>query len=64
MESHIFLNDRKILPYNPDLRLNIVQPLERKMDGLVLEIARLEDRVKSLEKKITNYYNNKKLNMV
>lgn len=64
MESHISLNGRTILPYKPDLRLNIVQPLERKFDELILEIARLEDRVKSLERKITNYHNNKKLNVV
>ena len=62
MESHVSLNGRTILPYKPDLRVNILQPLERKIDELVLEIARLEDRVKSLEKKITNYYINKTLN--
>ena len=74
MESYVELNPVTIVRYNSDLRVNIVQPLERKMDGLILkidrlehrvdglilEIARLEDRVKSLEKKITN---NKTLNI-
>lgn len=48
-----YLHSESILCYNDNLRLNLVQPLERKLDELVLEIARLEDRVKSLEKNIT-----------
>lgn len=62
MESYVSLNGRNILPYKPDLRLNILQTLERKIDELILGIARLEDRVKSLEKKINNYYINNTLN--
>ena len=63
MEYSSRLDDKTIVRYNSDLRVNIVLPLERKIDELILEIGRLEDRVKSLEKKIVTYSGHKKLNM-
>lgn len=60
----LHLGDKSVILYNRKLKDYVVEPLERKLDEVLLEIGRLEDRVKSLEKKITIYSGHKKLNMV
>ena len=59
----LHFGENPFIVYNYELRQKVVRPLERKLDEVLLEIGRLEDRVKSLEKKITNYSGHKKLNM-
>ena len=54
METYVDLNPDTIVRCNTDFIVKLIQPLELKMDALTLGTARLEDRVKSLEKKITN----------
>ena len=54
MESYVNLNHNKIVRFNKDFLVKEIHSLELKMDALTLGTARLEDRVKSLEKKITN----------
>lgn len=57
------LGENPFLAYNYEFKKRVVEPLERKLDEVLLEIGRLEDRVKSLEKKIS-YSGYKKLNMI
>ena len=54
MESYVNLNHNKIVRFNKDFLVKEIHSLELKMDALTLGTARLEDSVKSLEKKITN----------
>ena len=54
MESDVDLNPATIVRCNTDFIVKLLHPLELKMDALTLGTARLEDRVKRLEKKITN----------
>lgn len=60
----LHLGEKSIILYNRGLKERVVEPLERKLEEVLLEIGRLEYRVKSLEKKITIYSGHKKLNMV